>query len=386
MRILAITDLSGHMIGGPTTAAVQLIKGLTFKGHEVVLMNDRAFLGLEIVAHVAMPLPLPNDVALRITQVIKDFDPDIVHFLSMGQFGLRRLAAVVAGRAWVMTVHSISPYERIVRGVHRFDFIHYMARNFRYWPNTVGWRVLLPRLHVPRIIVHSEFVRSVAIRYGATPESVRVIDLAVESPRSGVDDVKASRALIGPRIVTVAGVAHTKGLHDGIIAIARLRDTHPSLSYRIMGEIRDPSYERHLKCLIAKLNVADLVQIKVGVSDEERDAELSSADLYLQPSHEEGFCLAYLEAAQLVPRLVATATGAIPSISAGDLFCRVVQPRNPEQLADAMHELLNIFEVPQSALRERRLRLKTRLSWTRHVEEHERVYAEAMEVAPRSTC
>jgi len=386
MRLLAITDLSGHMIGGPTTAAVQLLNGLASKGHEVVLMNDRAFPGLAAVSHVAMPLPLENDVAARVTQVIKNFDPDVVHLLSMGQFGLRRLASVVAGRAWVMTVHSISPYERIVRGLHRFDFIHYMARNLRYWPNTVGWRVLLPRLHASRIIVHSEAVRSVVIRYGAEPASVRVIDLAMEPPRSDAEGVIACRETPGPRIVTVAGVAHTKGLHDGVVAVARLRDDYPSLSYRIVGEIRDRSYERHLRSLITALNLENAVQIKVGVSDEERDAELLGADLYLQPSHEEGFCLAYLEAAQLVQRLVATATGAIPSISEGDPFARVVQPRRPDELAAAMRELLGISEVPRSELSERRLRLRSRLSWSRHVEEHERIYAGARRVARRPTC
>ena len=108
-------------------------------------------------------------------------------------------------------------------------------------------------------------------------------------------------------------------------------------------------------------------------TDRERDEALRRADVYLQPSHEEGFCLAFMEAAPIVPLMVGTDTGAIKLISANDIGARVVPVRQPSRIADAVRELVSI-SLPQDFLLQRRARLARDFSWSKYFDAHERLY------------
>ncbi len=171
----------------------------------------------------------------------------------------------------------------------------------------------------------------------------------------------------------MGGLAHSKGQHDAIVAIARLRRDFPGLDYQIIGERRDASYLRHLRALIEREALGDCVRITPNLSHDEKERVLQAADLYLQPSHEEGFCLAYIEAAAIVPRLVGTDTGAIRAIGAGDAGARTVGVRAPQELADAMHDLL-AATLPADLMARRAARLTGRFSWSQYLDAHEALY------------
>jgi hypothetical protein len=119
-----------------------------------------------------------------------------------------------------------------------------------------------------------------------------------------------------------------RGLHTPRASTTRSRPSprcaarFPRLTYRIVGEVRDASYERTCSMLIDRHGLGDCVRITANLSHDDKERALREADLYLQPSHEEGFCLAYIEAAGVVPRLVGTDTGAIRAIGAGDAGAR----------------------------------------------------------------
>jgi glycosyltransferase involved in cell wall biosynthesis len=179
----------------------------------------------------------------------------------------------------------------------------------------------------------------------------------------------------------VAGLAHTKGQHDAIAAIAELAVEFPGLTYRIVGEVRDASYMRHLQALIHRHGLAERVRITPNLSHAEKEHALCEADLYLQPSHEEGFCLAYIEAAGVVPRLVGTDTGAIAAMGAGDAGARTVPVRSPRRLADAMRELLRA-RLPDDVMSRRAARLAAAFGWPQYMDAHEALYRRLAEAAP----
>lgn len=371
MKILAITDLSGYMVGGPTTAATHLLNGLAEKGHSVTLANEHPYPGLRGVTHVNLKVSDHESVQRHVSTLVNAVQPDIVHLLSMGQRTLRRIGPALSAARWVLTVHSVPPYERILGVAHRQDWMHYGLRNLQYAPHAVGWRLLLRSLDVPAIVAHSPFVRSVLTAYGAPDSSVHVIDLAVED-----DDNSSTAAPTAgvTRIVTVAGIAHTKGLHDAIRAIGRLRKDFPGLHYRIVGEVRDASYLRYLHAIVEELGLQAQVQISERVSSSDKSVLLAQAHLYLQPSHEEGFCLAYLEAAMTVPRLVGTDTGAIRRISDGLANARVVPARSVDAIVSSIADLLSHAVSDPAELNARRSRLLSHYSWRNHVEQHELLY------------
>ena len=103
-------------------------------------------------------------------------------------------------------------------------------------------------------------------------------------------------------------------------------------------------------------------------------AKEPDADVYVQPSHEEGFCLAFAEAAALVPRLVGTDTGAIAAMSADDAGARVVPTREPEAIAAAVANLLQT-QLPMGHMADRAQRLSDRFSFAGYMQAHNNTYA-----------
>ncbi|HLL88991.1 MAG TPA: hypothetical protein VK324_06785, partial [Tepidisphaeraceae bacterium] len=96
---------------------------------------------------------------------------------------------------------------------------------------------------------------------------------------------------------------------------------------------------------------------------------------------EEGFCLSFLEAASIVPRLVGTATGDIPGMVIGPGM-RLVVPRSAEALTAGIRAAL-ADTVPPTAVAARRATLDERYSWDQYVRQHLDLYAQ-LAAAPRT--
>ena len=175
-------------------------------------------------------------------------------------------------------------------------------------------------------------------------------------------------------LVNVGGYAHTKGQHDLVKGLPSLLHRFPRLRCQLIGEVRDDSYLRYLRSLAHDLRVSDRLSITPDLSHADKQAALEGADVYVQPSHEEGFCLAYAEAAAVVPRLVGTDTGAIAAISQNDTGARVVGVRDPDAIAAAVRELLETA-LPIDHMAQRAARLSARFSQAAYLHAHEKMYA-----------
>ena len=367
--------MTGYMLGGVATAVRDLLLGLCGNGHEVGLVNDVPYRGTaELVRHFPLSRSTPELLAEATEEALKAFRPDIVHVVATGQRVLTSLSRVLRGRPWLVTVHSVPPFECIVKGLHGVDALHYKARGLRFGLNAVGWKRLLRTGEVAHVVVHSEAMRATLLQYGQPERKLSVIPLAYPGllGRDAPSAMPPQRRR--PTIVTVAGFAHTKGQHDALKAIHVLRTEYPELEYRMTGEVRDRTYMRYLQGLVRDLKLDQSAAFGESVSDSDRDAWLQSADLYVQPSHEEGFCLAFLEAAYRSPRLLGTATGAMPEIASGDRTMSVVRPRDPTSMASAMSRLLRM-PVPDSVeLAARCKRLDGRYAMSQYVSGFEQLY------------
>jgi len=159
-----------------------------------------------------------------------------------------------------------------------------------------------------------------------------------------------------------------------IKALPDLVRRFPRLRYQLIGEIRDASYVRWLKRLAIQLGVADRLLFSVDLDQDAKVEALRRANVYVQPSHEEGFCLSYAEAAALVPRLVGTRTGAIAAMSRDDRGARVVPARDPRALAEAIGALVAV-DLPADHMADRARRLSERFSHEAYLRAHEAIYA-----------
>lgn len=375
MRILVVSDVSFHMRGGVPTEARELAGGLRSRGHEVAFCGDVPILGERGVRHFALSLESARQLQAGVAAALASFQPDAVHVMAMSSRGIGALRPALEGRPWVLTCHSIPPHERKLAAWHGNEGLHYAARNLRFLPHGLAWRFLFTARRVPHVVVHSPWVGDIVRRHGCPADRIRTIALGADVDASPARAAVAARDGRAPRLVTVAGIAHTKGLHDAVRAVQALRWSFPGLSYRIIGEVRDPSYLAHLESLISRAGLSGHVGIAADLDESAKHAALQSADLYLQPSHEEGFCLAWIEAASRVHRLVGTDTGAIRLVSQGDAGMRVVPARRPEALASAIETLLR-QSLPGDLMSVRAKRLQHEFSWRHYLDEHERLYDE----------
>jgi glycosyltransferase involved in cell wall biosynthesis len=165
-----------------------------------------------------------------------------------------------------------------------------------------------------------------------------------------------------PHLLTIAGIVHHKGLHDGLRAIADLGKAFPHFSYVIIGGRRDDAYASYLETLVARLGIRSHVSLIYNASEELKWSALRHTDLYIQPSHEEGFCLTFLDAAMAVPRLLGTATGEMPAIADKDPYCGIVPPKDVCGLRTNTLRLLKAT-ISARELQARHVRLRDQYSW-----------------------
>lgn len=377
MKILIVSDTSSYMRGGVPAETRLLIRGLAARGHAVALLANAPLTGAETARHFPMDVPISGAFSKNLATALASFQPDFIHVMQLSTKGLLQLRGLLTGRRWGVTVHSVSPYERKIAGFHGSEALHYAVRWLRYLANTQLWRLALTAGRVPHVIVHSRFVADIVRRYGYPVDQVQIVPLPLPAGRASPSGHTPSPPEAGRlQLVTVGGVTHTKGQHDLVKALPLVAQAFPGVRAQFIGEIRDRSYAAYLQSLAAELGVTDRIALTTQLDDAEKDAAIQEADVYVQPSHEEGFCLAYAEAAATVARLVGTDTGAIAAISQSDPGARVVPPRDPAALGRAIIEIARVA-TPVDHVQARLARMSDAFSNEAYIGAHERLYREA---------
>jgi len=372
MKVMLVSDVHSEMRGGVPVETRALAEGLIRAGHRVTLVADvpMRVAGLQ---HHALSVGSLAGYEGELAAAIRCFQPDVVHVMAMSTPGLLACQRAFRTLPWLFTCHSLSPYERVLRQAHGSEFLHYTARALRFLPNSLAWRWVFLRGAVPLAIVHSGFVRDCAHRYGLPSARIELISLGCAPPSTWT---VTPRPVVeeAPRLMTIAGIAHTKGLHDALCAIARVRRRWHGLRYDVVGEVRDPTYLRHLLGLVDSLGLGDTVRFHVDAPEALKTDLLSSADLYLQPSHEEGFCLSFGEGAAAVGRVVGTSAGAMGDMrSPDDASMRIVGVGDAGAIECAVAELLTCPVLP-AHLEARARWFGQRFSWDAYVGQHLALY------------
>ena len=154
-------------------------------------------------------------------------------------------------------------------------------------------------------------------------------------------DLPPTRAapLDRPTLVTVGHLAARKRHADVISALALLRDRHPRLDYVIIGD--GPERER-LAEHAASLGVADRIEFRGQLPNAEATAVAGSAALFVMPSVDEAFGVAYIEAmAGWVPAIGCRGEDGPEEIAAAGGGIELVPARDVRALADRIDTLLS---------------------------------------------
>jgi teichuronic acid biosynthesis glycosyltransferase TuaC len=231
------------------------------------------------------------------------------------------------------------------------------------------------------VLANSRGIAELARSYGAQDEDVRVVHLGTD-PASPGQWGAAVRRDPSPSLVTVGHLVARKRHADVLRALAVLAKRHPTLRYVIVG---DGPERVALEGLAARLGVAQRVEFRGQLAPAEAIEQARACTLFVMPSTEEAFGVAYVEAM----------AGGIPAIgcrgepgpeeiaAAGDGFV-LVPPGDIERLTQRVDELLSDPQRLREAGIRARETVTANFSWKRCGEQTVAAYEHALELEVRA--
>ncbi|KZS62816.1 glycosyltransferase [Mycobacterium ostraviense] len=388
MRIAMISEhasplahLGGVDAGGQNVHVAELSAALVRRGHEVVVYTRRDHpaqpdcveteYGYTVVHLPAGPArALPKDELLQYMYGFAQYldadwlgvPPDVAH----AHFWMSGLATQRAARAHriptVQTFHALGAVKRAHQGVDdtspgcRIGVEAIVARDADWVAATSTDEVFE--------LVRMGRARS---RTSVVPCGVDVDAFTPDGPAAGRGD--------RPRIVSVGRLVPRKGFETLIRALARIRDAE----LVIVGgpdrsAVADDPEARRLRQLAAWLGVSERVHLVGAITRDEMPAMLRSADVVACTPWYEPFGIVPLEAMACGVPVVATAVGGIRDTVVDGVTGRLVPPRDPAALAQALWSLLRDGGRRAALGTSGRERARTRYSWDRIAADTERVY------------
>ncbi len=190
-----------------------------------------------------------------------------------------------------------------------------------------------------RVLVTSRYCADVVERAYQVPSSkVRIVPELIDLADWDARFASARhRPRERPTVLSVARMYPRKRLEDLLAAAVRLRDRLPDVEVRIVGS--GPEQER-LRHLHAESDLGDTVLFLGDVPLARLAEEYVNADCFCLPSVQEGFGIVFLEAMAAGLPIVACRAAAVPEVVPDGVAGRLVEPRDPDRLADALEEIL----------------------------------------------
>lgn len=136
--------------------------------------------------------------------------------------------------------------------------------------------------------------------------------------------------------VFIGWMIEAKGIFDAVRVLARV----PGWNVTFVGPKPNDDTEYRLMALARELNVATRMTVLSAVPRADIPAILHRADLFLLPSHREGFPISVLEAMAAGVPVVATDVGAVREMIIHDVTGFVVPLGNLDKMADAIQVLV----------------------------------------------
>jgi glycosyltransferase involved in cell wall biosynthesis len=216
------------------------------------------------------------------------------------------------------------------------------------------------------VLANSTAIERRARGLGAT--DTRVVHLGT--------DVPSERPSDGTALVTVANLVPRKRHADVLRALWLLRDTHPALGWILVGDGPErPALER----LATELGLSGRLHFTGRLPHAEAVATARSAAVFVLPSVDEAFGVAYVEAmAAGVPAIGARGEPGPEEIAAAGGGIRLVAPGDPEALAQELRGLLGDARRRRELGREARATVEASFTWERCGEATVAAYEDAL--------
>jgi teichuronic acid biosynthesis glycosyltransferase TuaC len=270
-------------------------------------------------------------LGIAMTRLHRSFPFELVHAHNAVPAGdaVRRVRASRAARA------------PLVVSVHGGDVL-YTAARMRAGAETVRGALGDARL----VLANSEGIAELSRTHGA--RETRVVHLGTDVPAAARPPRRSGTP---PTLVTVAHLVARKRHADVLRALAVLTPRHPTLRYAIVGTGPERAA---LEALAARLEIAERVDFHGQLPPQEAIELARRCTLFVMPSTEEAFGVAYVEAmAGGVPAIGCRGEPGPEEIAAAGDGLVLVPPGDIERLTQRIDELLSdphrLHEVRQRA-------------------------------------
>ncbi len=262
-----------------------------------------------------------------------------------------------------------------LRATFRFDLVHAhyavpagdaVRRAMRRAPLVVsvhGGDVYGPRAGAPAVRATLQHARLVLANSAGTAQrcvqhgahSTRIVHLGADVPTQVQPRPET------PTLVTVGHLVARKRHAEVVSALALLRKRYPTLRYLIVGD--GPERER-LQTLVSSLGLEDRVEFRGQQPHNEAIAIAHSGSLFVLPSVDEAFGVAYVEAmAGGVPAVGCVGEAGPQEIAAAGGGIALVEPGNVPALAGRLGALLADGAALEAMGRAARVTVQRSFTW-----------------------
>ena len=200
----------------------------------------------------------------------------------------RLVVDVQNGLPFASTLVTRSPVVVLVHHVHREQWPIVFGRA----GGAIGWwleSVVAPRLYRRcRYVTVSEATATELAGLGVARERITVVPNGIDAAPPVVAGPSAE-----PRLIVLGRLVPHKRVEHAIEVVARLRDRRPGLQLSVVGE---GWWEAQLRATAAELGVADAVEFRGFLGEQDKHEELARAWVHVCPSVKEGWGLVVSEA------------------------------------------------------------------------------------------
>jgi glycosyltransferase involved in cell wall biosynthesis len=165
------------------------------------------------------------------------------------------------------------------------------------------------------------------------------INVSVLNPSPNIRGKPISRLSTGVvQLLTVGNIRRIKGFH---VLLGALKDVdRRSWKLKIFGRIKEKDYYHHLLDVISEKKLQDSVTIVTNGDQPALINAYCGADIYIQPSIEEGYGMAIAEAMTFGLPVIASNTGGIPELVKDGSNGYLVTPGNERELCQRISLLM----------------------------------------------
>jgi glycosyltransferase involved in cell wall biosynthesis len=228
-----------------------------------------------------------------------------------------------------------------------------------------------------RVIAVSSPIERVCLASGVRRDRLRLLHNAIvldryhRTGRRGALSELVGRPLVSPVLASIGRLSPEKGHADLIEAIGIVFNKGYKLSAVLVGD--GPEREKLLEMVRAR-GLDAWVHLPGYASEPER--LLEDVDLLVLPSHTEGLPNAALEALAMEVPVLATRVGGTPEVISDGATGRLVLPRSPIALAEAIIEFLSGPATWQQMAKRGRLHVEANFDFRARTRKLEAIYTE----------